>query len=47
LDVRRPNAYISLPVSPSILFVAAHKQDMADALRSAKPTDAAWKNNER
>jgi hypothetical protein len=47
LDVRRRNAYISLPVSPSILFVAANKQDIADALRSVNPTDAALKNNKR
>ena len=42
-----PNAYISLPVSPAILFVAAHKQDMAAALRRAHPTDIVKKNNER
>jgi hypothetical protein len=43
-----PKAYIALPVSPTNLFVAAHNQDMADALRKADPTDVVKKiNNER
>jgi Protein of unknown function (DUF4238) len=47
LGLADPKAYISLPVSPRILFVAAHSLDMANALRSAKPTDIVRKNNQR
>jgi len=46
LGLADPGAYISLPVSPRILFVAAHKQEMADALREADPTDIVRKNNQ-
>jgi hypothetical protein len=42
-----PEAYISLPVSPRILFVAAHKKEMADALRNENPTHVVRKNNQR
>jgi len=47
LGLADPKAYISLPVSPRILFVAAHNHDMADALRATKPTEVARKNNQR
>ena len=47
LGLADPNAYISVPVSPRILFVAAHKQQMADTLRDANPTDVVRKNNQR
>jgi hypothetical protein len=47
LGLADPNAYISVPVSPRILFVAAHKQEMADALRNANPSDVVRKNNQR
>src|SRR5207302_2510671 len=40
-------AYISIPISPRILFVAAHNHDMADALRAAQPTEVVRKNNQR
>ena len=47
LGLADPKAYISLPVTPTILFVAEHSQDIADALRKANPTDLVKKNNER
>jgi len=46
LGLADPMAYISLPVSPRLLFVAAHKQEMADTLRNANPTDVVRKNNQ-
>ena len=39
LGLADSKAYISLPVSPRVLFVAAHNNDMADALRRANPTE--------
>jgi len=47
LGLADPKAYISLPVSPHVLFVAAHNHDAADALRRAKPTEIVRKNNQR
>ena len=47
LGLADPKACISLPVSPRILFVAAHNHDMADALRRASPTQIVRKNNQR
>jgi hypothetical protein len=47
LGLADTRAYISLPVSPQILFVAAHTDDMADTLRKAKPTEIVRKNNKR
>jgi hypothetical protein len=47
LGLADPKAYISLPVLPRILFIAAHNQDIATALRKAKPTDVARANNQR
>jgi hypothetical protein len=47
LGLADPRAYISLPVSPRILFLAAHNHDMADVLRAAKPTEVVRKNNQR
>jgi hypothetical protein len=41
-----PNAYISLPVSPRILFVAAHRPSIAEAMRKANPTQIARANNQ-
>lgn len=46
LGLSDPKA-ISLPVSPRILFVAAHNHDLADKLRAANPTEVARKNNQR
>jgi hypothetical protein len=47
LGLADAEAYISLPASPTILFVAAHSQDLADALRQAEATDVVKKNNKR
>jgi hypothetical protein len=47
LGLADQKAYISLPVSPHILFVAAHNLEMANALRAAKPTEIVRKNNQR
>ena len=47
LGLADPKAYISLSVSPRILFIAAHSHDMADALRRANPTEIVRKNNRR
>ena len=47
LGLADPDAYISVPVSPRILFVAAHKQRVADALRDANPTNVVRSNNQR
>ena len=47
LGLADPKAYISLPVSPRILFVAGHNHNMADALRRANPTEVVRKNNQR
>jgi hypothetical protein len=46
LGLADPNAYISLPVSPRILFVAAHSHGLASMLRAASPTEVARKNNQ-
>jgi Protein of unknown function (DUF4238) len=37
LGLADPKAYISLPVSPTILFVAAHDEDIANALARRTP----------
>jgi hypothetical protein len=47
LGLADPKAYISLPVSPRILFVAAHNHNLADTLRAANPTEVVRKNNQR
>jgi hypothetical protein len=47
LGLADPKAYISLPVSPRILFIGAHNHDLADTLRAANPTEVARKNNQR
>jgi hypothetical protein len=47
LGLADPKAYISLPVSPRILFVAAYNRDVAASLRAAKPTEVVRKNNQR
>jgi hypothetical protein len=47
LGLADSNAYISLPVSPHVLFVAAHNHDTANALRGANQTEVAGKNNRR
>jgi hypothetical protein len=47
LGLADPSAYVSLPVSPTILFVAAHKRNIADAPRNANPTEVVKNNNER
>jgi hypothetical protein len=47
LGLADPKAYISLPVSPRILFVAAHNYDTARTLRASKPTEVVRKNNQR
>jgi len=47
LGLADPKAYISLPVSPHILFVAAHSHEMADVLRRANPIEIVRKNNRR
>jgi hypothetical protein len=41
LGLADPKRASQLPVSPHILFVAAHNNDMADALRAAKLTEVA------
>jgi hypothetical protein len=46
LGLGDPKAYISLPASPTILFVAAHNNDLRDALRKANPAEVVKKNNE-
>jgi hypothetical protein len=47
LGLADPKAYISLPVSPRILFLAAHNRDMADTLRRSNQTEIVRKNNQR
>jgi hypothetical protein len=47
LGLADPKAYISLPVSPRILFVAAHNHDLANTVRAASPTEVVRKNNQR
>jgi uncharacterized protein DUF4238 len=47
LGLADSKAYISFPVSPRVLFVAAHNHNMADALRRANPTEIVRKNNQR
>ncbi len=47
LGLADPKAYISLPVSPRILFVAAHSHDLANTLRAASPIEVVRKNNQR
>jgi hypothetical protein len=41
----QPNAYISLPVAPRLLFVAAHHGGVAQAARTANPTSIVRGNN--
>ena len=47
LGLADSKAYISLPVSPRVLFVAAHNDNVADALRRANPTEIVRRNNQR
>jgi Protein of unknown function (DUF4238) len=47
LGLADANAYIALPVSPTILFVAAHNNELGDRLRKAEPTEVVSKINKR
>jgi hypothetical protein len=47
LGLADAEAYISLPVSPRILFVAAHNRSLADILRAAEPTEIVRTINQR
>lgn len=47
LGLADPKAYISLPVSPRILFVAAYNHDLANTLRADSATEIVRKNNKR
>src|SRR3979411_794447 len=45
--LREPNAYIALPVSPRILFIAAHDPGIPNAISRTNPTEIVRKNNQR
>jgi hypothetical protein len=47
LGLKEPNAYIALPVSPQILFIAAHDPGIAQTVRETNPNEIVRKNNRR
>jgi hypothetical protein len=47
LGLGQPNAYIALPVSPRILFIAAHDPEIAKTVSQTNPTEIVRKSNQR